>query len=72
MFNCFQNAGASQQSISKPLQRHQASSSDSIVYNLTWVFSQQLGKCVTGFIFETNLSSAKVRIWVFTKQDYLA
>lgn len=72
MFNCFQNSGASQQPVSKPLQRHQASFSDSIVFNLTWVISQQLGKCVTGFVSETSLSSAKMRIWVFTKQGYLA
>lgn len=52
MFNCFQNSGASQQPVSKPLQRHPASFSDSIVYNLTWAISQQLGKCVTGFVSE--------------------
>lgn len=67
MFNCSQNAGVSQQPVSKPLQRHQASFSDSIVYNLTWVVSQQLGKCVTVFVSETSSSSAKVRVWDICK-----
>jgi len=67
IFNCFQKAGVSQQSVSKPLRRHQASFSDYIVCNLTWVISQQFRKRVTVFASEISLSSAEVRTWDTSK-----